>query len=610
MSLLRPLMVPLLPMVEPALDLDLTAEFVDPRITFTRASTRTYFDSAGILRTAAVNEWPREYDPATVTRVNLLTFSQNFDNAAWVKNQTTVTANAAQAPDGTMTADFVEELAGTNNHDVNRFAIGVAGTTMTTSAYFKGVGRDYCKITVQDGSDFVTVFRLSTLTVHALGAGCTATIAAAGNGWVRCSVTRFASALGTTRFSSAPDNGSPGSFLGEAGKGIHLWGAQIEIGAVATDYIPTLATPLGDGVCLGRAVWGARTNLTLRSTEFDNASWTKFGGSIVANAALAPDPTLTADKLVESVGEPTTDKLAQQNFTIPAAVTRYAFSIFAKAAERTRVQFGAIAGSTALWPTATVPNATFDLSTGTVVSQRSSVVSASVQRLPNGWFRLEVVATSSGTGGLVGFAPLLVNGVATQYAGDGVSGLFIWGAQLEVARFASPYIPTTTAPETRAADAPIFNNIDSFGFNPAEGTFSIDATTSTASHPTETMHTIVLDNGAPTNLLRDGRQAVGGQEAILIMSSNSVSQVGLLGATPGNSVTFKRAFTYAASGGLVSQSGLTRTGYGAVTLPVRLTRMSVGYYAPSSSSYWHAPIKRIRYWPLRLTQQELNGITA
>lgn len=65
-------------------EIDLTRMGVDSRITFTRASTRTYFDASGVLRTAAINEWPLEYDPATgvclgrstwLQRSNLLTYS-------------------------------------------------------------------------------------------------------------------------------------------------------------------------------------------------------------------------------------------------------------------------------------------------------------------------------------------------------------------------------------------------------------------------------------------------------------------------------------------------------------------------------------------------------
>lgn len=57
-------------------EIDLTRMGVDSRITFTRASTRTYFDASGVLRTAAINEWPLEYDPATGACLGRSTWSQ------------------------------------------------------------------------------------------------------------------------------------------------------------------------------------------------------------------------------------------------------------------------------------------------------------------------------------------------------------------------------------------------------------------------------------------------------------------------------------------------------------------------------------------------------
>ena len=65
----------------PTLDLDFTTGALDPRITFTRASTATYFDSTGVMQTAATNAPRFDYDPVTHvlrgllmedTRTNLL----------------------------------------------------------------------------------------------------------------------------------------------------------------------------------------------------------------------------------------------------------------------------------------------------------------------------------------------------------------------------------------------------------------------------------------------------------------------------------------------------------------------------------------------------------
>ena len=103
----------------PGASLDLsfmTPGTLDPRITFTRASTGTYFDSNGVMRTAAVNQPRWDYDPVTHqlrgllledARTNLWLQSADASNAAWSKSGAplpVVTANQITAPDGSLTA--------------------------------------------------------------------------------------------------------------------------------------------------------------------------------------------------------------------------------------------------------------------------------------------------------------------------------------------------------------------------------------------------------------------------------------------------------------------------------------------------------------------------
>ena len=77
------------PSTKPALLLDFAnTKKLDPRITFTRASTATYYDG----KTNAKAE------------ENLLVRSQEFDNAIWAKTTTTVTTNSFVAPDTTASA--------------------------------------------------------------------------------------------------------------------------------------------------------------------------------------------------------------------------------------------------------------------------------------------------------------------------------------------------------------------------------------------------------------------------------------------------------------------------------------------------------------------------
>ena len=109
-----------------ALNLNFTTGTLDSRITFTRSTTGSYYNSAGVLSTAAINAPRFDYDPVTLesvgllieeSRTNLLTYSEQFDNAVWTKSNASITANAIIAPDGTLTADKLVEDGVTKEFD-------------------------------------------------------------------------------------------------------------------------------------------------------------------------------------------------------------------------------------------------------------------------------------------------------------------------------------------------------------------------------------------------------------------------------------------------------------------------------------------------------------
>ena len=175
----------------------------------------------------------------------------------------------------------------------------------------------------------------------------------------------------------------------------------------------------------GRLVYGPN-NQALQSQTFDNASWAKTNATVTANAVTAPDGTATADKLVEAA---TVGAHYVGQTLAPVGIPAVA-SVYAKAGERTQlaIQLGS---STAGY---------FNLSNGTVVSGAT----AGISDAGNGWYRCWVSGTPANNNFLLYTA---VAGSAS-YSGDGTSGIFIWGAQLEDVTYQttpSTYNATTTA---------------------------------------------------------------------------------------------------------------------------------------------------------------------
>jgi hypothetical protein len=192
---------------------------------------------------------------------------------------------------------------------------------------------------------------------------------------------------------------------------------------------------------LARVPARGRANLLTRTEEFDNADWVKSNSTITANATTAPDGTLTAEKIVDNTTNGAHYAL-RSGFPVVSGVT-YTHSAYLKAAERTLAFLGAFDGSANF-------GASFDLSAGAVSGIRTgSNTSASIVDAGNGWYRCAITFTSTRTGtsnffSQIGIITTTGDWASPNYIGDGVSGLFLWGAQTETSSTASAYQKVTS----------------------------------------------------------------------------------------------------------------------------------------------------------------------
>ena len=404
-------------------------------LSFTRASNGTRINSAGLVEVVA---W------------NLAEYSEDFSNAFWTKQQSSITANATTAPNGTSTADkLVEDTSNSVHRMFNNGAVAISTSDGTTySFYLKSAGRT--RAWVRDNDIVGALFNLSNGTIVSTEGTATATITSAGDGWYRCTITRVNS-NGNGRLIVYLDNGTSDSYTGNGTDGVFIWGAQLNIGSTAKPYFPTtdrlnvprLTYQNGGGGCPSLLLEKQSTNLLSYSEQFDNAAWSKTNATITANATTSPDGTQNADKLVEntSTGEHYIIRVSATS-TIGVA---YTLSWYMKAGERNAVSLYNYSMNNL--------TAIFNANTGvaTYVSGGTSY-SVSMESVGNGWYRC--IATSNASDTNQDFALRLVqSGTTINYTGDGTSGIFIWGAQLEASSYPTSYIPTTSSSATRVADA-------------------------------------------------------------------------------------------------------------------------------------------------------------
>ena len=419
-------------------------------ITFSRASSGTYVGSDGLIKTSPVN---------------LLTYSEQFD-LGWSKNRVSISANVSASPDGALNADQVTVNSGGGYAYTTQAKSINSGSTTTLSVWAKYVNSQYIWLLGGVTPDAFAYFDLINGTVGSTN-GYNCTITSNGNGWYRCSATiTKTSATGVEEIGfglTRTDNSPTDNAIGDS---VYLWGAQLEEGTTASDYIPTTTTASGaprfdhdpvTGESLGLLIEEARTNYIDNSNDLSQWNRPLFSPVFDANTTdtLSPDGTYNSTRITGG----TNSGVARDNIVAASASTPYTASFFAKkgTADNVRVELGS--GGNRVATNFNISTKTF--STSSAAGYFASF-STSYVDYPNGWVRVIVSGTTDGSAS---------SNIGLSLYGVTNGATYFWGAQVEAGSFPTSYIPTTGSTVTRAADvASIEGTNFSSWYNQSEGT--------------------------------------------------------------------------------------------------------------------------------------------
>jgi hypothetical protein len=331
------------------LALDFTSGVLDSRITFTRASSGTRVNSSGVIESIASNLPRFDYDPVTLApkgllieeqRTNLLTYSSEFDNSAWLKTNVTLSSGIL-SPTNSLNAFRV-----TNTSAANVLSYNITGNfsgTYTFSFYAKSNGgtQNYIGIWDRFGAGSVTVARDFTSELSTTE-------------WRRVSISITVGAGSTSLYVYLTRDRVAATV------DFFAFGAQLEAGSSPTSYIPTTSA----------TVTRAADNASMVGSNF--SSWYNQSGGTFYVEADRPYLTVTNTNAVAlSANDSTPNERMELRYT-GSTITNVRFEIIDNGAQQYNFNGGSFSVDTRRLGLAYKLNDFASATNGTLLNQSTS----------------------------------------------------------------------------------------------------------------------------------------------------------------------------------------------------------------------------------------------
>lgn len=317
--------------------------------------------------------------------------------------------------------------------------------------------------------------------------------------------------------------------------------------------------------CKGLLIEEGRTNLLVRSSEFDS-TWSTIGAAVTPNSTVSPDGATSGDSIAFTGAAQVFQYLAV------STSTQYTFSVWLRMATGTGV-------ARLKW---------YDASTVT------DVYSADLA-LTSAWQRFSISFTTGAS--VTSFNVAVANGVDS--AGRTIVA---WGAQLEQGSFATSYIPTTSAAVARAGETLAILTVDPW-YAVTEGTWLIEASIPSATGTRRTLLHAANATDSYSPLI--SAETSDGIRGLAIVSGVYVFDQ-VQGAV---AATTKAALIYKSGAYRYSVDGITLTG-STPSIPIKPTQVGIGCRYTPNEEHANGHIRRFTYLPFAVDDLTLKQMTV
>ena len=335
-----------------------------------------------------------------------------------------------------------------------------------------------------------------------------------------------------------------------------------------------------DGNRLGLLIEESRTNLATYSEDFEQ--WVDVNTDLTENAIEAPDGTTTATKLIAD----TANGQHRRDYLSTYSAGTYTFSVFAKVGGYNYLELR-LAGD----------GVYVDIRDGSLAGA-SAGITTSYEDVGNGWKRI-AITHSAGANDTARINVVETSG-QRSFAGDGTSGIYIYGAQLEAGAFPTSYIPTSGATATRAADVASIP-VSAFGYNQSEGTVVVEFESKINSDLN-----YVWDLSFDSSNRMFSKASITQNLRVIVGGANQAN----ITAVPDAGQFNKYAYAIKRDDMGLSKNGEAPTIDASGSIVENPTTLQIGAAINGTAGYLDGHIKSIKYFPRKLTAAQLQELTT